>query len=52
VVNNAVDAIDAAVLQRLVTDESLGASARRIRDDIEAMPSPDSLVPTLEALAR
>jgi UDP:flavonoid glycosyltransferase YjiC (YdhE family) len=44
--------ITAAVLTRLITDESVAAAAREVSDEIAAMPAPAELVPDLEALVR
>jgi UDP:flavonoid glycosyltransferase YjiC (YdhE family) len=44
--------MDAAALERLVTDEALAASAREVAAEIAAMPPPADLVAPLVALAR
>ncbi|MBL7257653.1 glycosyltransferase [Paractinoplanes lichenicola] len=47
----AAGAITAADLNRLVTDEGLRVAARQVADEIAGMPSPDSVVGSLEKLA-
>jgi UDP:flavonoid glycosyltransferase YjiC (YdhE family) len=44
--------INASALRRLVTDPVLRANAAALRDEIAAMPAPDTLVPRIEDLAR
>jgi hypothetical protein len=46
----AANAITAATLTRLISDGSLVAAAREVRDEIAGMPPPADLVPDLEAL--
>jgi len=48
----AADAITAAILTRLISDETLAAAAREVSGEIAAMPPPAELVPDLEALVR
>ena len=43
--------LDAAVLQRLVTDEGLAAAAGEVRAEMAALPHPAELVPDVVALA-
>lgn len=45
-------AITAATLTRLVTDDALRTAAREVRDEIAAMPAPADVVPALAALVR
>jgi UDP:flavonoid glycosyltransferase YjiC (YdhE family) len=40
-------AIDAALLTRLITEPALTAAAREVRDEMAAMPAPETLVPWL-----
>lgn len=44
--------ISAGQLTRLVTDAGLAAEASAVRAEIAAMPSPEELVPRIEALSR
>jgi UDP:flavonoid glycosyltransferase YjiC (YdhE family) len=45
-------AIDAATLRRLTGDDDLRANALAVRDEIAAMPAPQTLVPRLAGLVR
>ncbi|GAB2570414.1 glycosyl transferase [Paractinoplanes abujensis] len=47
----AADAITAADLNRLISDEGLRAAAREVAAEIAGMPSPESVVGSLEKLA-
>ncbi|MFJ9645450.1 nucleotide disphospho-sugar-binding domain-containing protein [Streptomyces sp. NPDC101206] len=44
--------LDAELLTRLITDEKTAVVAQEVRAEIESMPTPASLVPRLEELAR
>ncbi|MCI2418051.1 DUF1205 domain-containing protein [Saccharopolyspora sp. K220] len=44
--------ITAVDLNRLITDDALASAATEVQAEIAAMPGPDELVPTLEALDR
>jgi UDP:flavonoid glycosyltransferase YjiC (YdhE family) len=44
--------IDTCALRRLVTEPAIRSHALALRDEIAAMPAPDTLVPRLEALTR
>ncbi|MEV7774459.1 nucleotide disphospho-sugar-binding domain-containing protein [Kitasatospora sp. NPDC086791] len=48
--SSASDAVDTALLDRLVTDPGLRDAAHRLRAENAALPSPAALVPALEAL--
>ncbi|MER7765973.1 nucleotide disphospho-sugar-binding domain-containing protein [Kitasatospora sp. NPDC096140] len=49
--SSASDAVDTAILDRLITDQGLRDTAHRLRAENAALPTPTALVPTLEALA-
>jgi UDP:flavonoid glycosyltransferase YjiC (YdhE family) len=44
--------IDAGTLTRLVSEPALAVAAGEVRDEMAAMPAPETLVPWLESLAR
>ncbi|MFJ8624348.1 nucleotide disphospho-sugar-binding domain-containing protein [Kitasatospora sp. NPDC093550] len=44
------DAVDTALLDRLLTDPDLREAAQRVRAENDALPTPAALVPALEAL--
>ena len=45
-----LDEIDAAALDRLLTNEKMRVAAEEVRDEVRAMPAPADLVPALVAL--
>ncbi|WP_406201546.1 DUF1205 domain-containing protein [Kitasatospora sp. NBC_01560] len=49
--SSASDAVDTALLTRLITDPALREGAARLRAENAALPTPAALVPALEALA-
>jgi UDP:flavonoid glycosyltransferase YjiC (YdhE family) len=49
--SSSLDAVDTALLGRLVTDDALRKSAAAMKAEIDALPSPADLVANFEALA-